>query len=191
MIIPGDIMSETFRVPFQHGTGLPVPSPSAPLDDGQKAHLCILAREAFEKVHGQPPSSQAELDAWRRAEQGRACGVTSLRAATQRDYKQIESRMLALKGNAKAAVRSAERAMTEGVRLAMFKLQEALAERGLHESYAASICRRQFKRSISEASERQVWCLVYTVRNRRKVVSSQPSASSQPTVETPLPVLTP
>lgn len=170
MIIPPDLMSPTFRVPYQHGTGKAVPEPGAPLDDGQKAHICILAREAFEHVHGRPPSSQAEFDHWRRAEQERACGVSSLRAATQAEYKSIEARFLKIKGEAKAASRAAARAATEPARLAMFKLRDALRERGLDESYAAAICRKQFKRSLSEASERQLWCLVYTVRNRRKPV---------------------
>jgi hypothetical protein len=168
MIIPHDIASDDFRVTYQHGTGRPVPSPSAPLDDGQKAHLCILARETFETVHGRPPHNLAEFNAWRYEQAVEACGVASLRVATQREYKLIEGRLLMLKGNAAAAQRAEERAATEPRRLAMFKLREALAERGLHESYAAAICGRQFKRPLAEATEKQLWCLVYTVRNRRK-----------------------
>ncbi|MCX6901709.1 MAG: hypothetical protein NT105_23770 [Verrucomicrobia bacterium] len=178
MIIPADIMSDDFRAVFRHGSGRPVPSPSAPLENGQKAHLCILAREAFEEVYGRPAASQGELDDWRHTQQMFACGYTSLRGATQREYKLIEGRFLMLKGNAAAARRAEERVATEPIRLAMFKLRESLRERGLHESYAAAICRRQFKCSLAEATERQVWCLVYTVRNRRKAVSSQPSAFS-------------
>ncbi|MCX6908124.1 MAG: sigma-70 family RNA polymerase sigma factor [Verrucomicrobia bacterium] len=189
MIIPSNIMSDDFRAVYQHRSGRPVPSPSAPLDNGQKAHLCILAREAFEHVHGRPASSEAEFNAWRYEQAAEECGVSSLCAATQREYKLVEARFLRLKGQARAAVRAHERAATEPTRLAMFKLREALRERGLAESYAEAICRRQFKRGLNEASARQLWCLVFTVRNRRKV--GQASCLSTPQSGTGVPSVQP
>ena len=44
--------------------------------------------------------------------------------------------------------------------------ERLFTEAGLPESYAAAICRRQYRCALSEASDKQVWCLVYTVRNR-------------------------
>ncbi len=184
MIIPADIASETYRVTFQHRTGRPVPSPAAPLDNGQKARLCILAREAFDTLVERGAMERgANFEAWRHEQQLEACGLSSLRAATQRHYALVVGHLKGLLGDVAAAARAIERAQTEPRRLAMFKLKEALGERDLPESYAAGICWRQFKRPLSEASDRQVWCLVYTVRSRRKPVTrtllSAPNDSGQ------------
>ena len=53
-------------------------------------------------------------------------------------------------------------------RVAMHKLTEALRAKELPLSYVAAICRAQFKCSLEEASAKQLWCLFFTVTNRKK-----------------------
>ena len=54
--------------------------------------------------------------------------------------------------------------------IALHKLTESCADRGLQMSYAEAICRRQYKCDLSEANAKQLWQLNFTVRNRRKAL---------------------
>ncbi len=147
----------------------------------QKAEIGALARQAWLAWPGREGflESNGELSAtecftaWRHWQQGLACGKQSLCACTSEgDYLRLRAHFLALGGDQMAATRALVRHASEPARIAFFKLREAIAERGLREEYAAAICRRQFRCSLAEASERQLWCLVYTVRNRRKAAMS-------------------
>ena len=146
------------------------PSPSTPLGNGQKARLCILARRAWEQlaaVSGQP--SAVSFDDWRREQQAAACGKRSLRLATQNDYLLIRARFLDLLGESGEAFEDLVRQQSEGRRLAWNKLETACKERGLALAYPDAICRTEYKCGLEDATEQQLWRLVYTVRNRRKV----------------------
>lgn len=150
----------------------------APLSNIQKARIGMLAREAWEAWSGRAEflaanddlSPSACFTAWRRVEQGKAIRKQSLRAATQEDYLHLRAHFLNIKGAGGRALKAKLRAAEEPRIVAFYKLKKALDERDLSESYAAAICRRQYRCSLSEASEKQLWNLFYTVRNRRKAV---------------------
>jgi hypothetical protein len=98
-------------------------------------------------------------------------GVQSLRLCTSEGhYLRLMAHFADLAGDGDSALRLLLRHGEEPRITAYFKLRQALAERGLDEGYAAVICRRQYKRELGHASEKQLWNLFYTVRNRRKAL---------------------
>lgn len=145
------------------------------LDNGQKAEIAMLARQAYEAWDGREAFERCNPNltatecfaAWRHVEQGKACGVQSLRACTQDEFLKLRAHFRALLGQDAAAVRDLLRHQEEPRIRARWKLQRALQERGLDESYAAAICRRQFKCALGDASEKQLWNLYFTITNRR------------------------
>jgi len=147
-----------------------------PLSILQKREIAQLARraydawserEAFEAINAEQ-SKTACFEAFRHVEQGKACGVQSLRACTQAHYGRLVAHFQAMGGNAAAATRTLVRDADNDRRIARYKLDHALQERGLREEYAAAICRRQYHCGLDGANARQLWSLVFTVRNRRK-----------------------
>lgn len=110
---------------------------------------------------------------WRREQQHRACGKSSLRAATQDDYLLIRAHWEAWDpATSGAAMRTLLRHDSDGRRRALHVLERNTRERGLHwPGYPEAICRRQFKCALMDASEKQTWSLVYTIRNRRKAAT--------------------
>lgn len=157
----------------------------------QKVHLARLARqaydawserEAFEECN--PTLSRTKcFEAWRHAETLKVTRHTqSLReCVSERDYLPLVAHFNHLLGNGDKALRTLLR-HAEGSRITVYyKLQQALAERGLDEAYAAAICRRQYKTELGDASEKQLWSLFYTVRNRRKLPKgAKPKAAPKP-----------
>lgn len=148
---------------------------SSPLSLIQKAKIGQLAaqawrvwegREAFLEANGEL-SQSACFAAWRHWQQGLACGRQSLRECTGDDYQLLRAHFLAIAGLEASAARAQERHISNPQRIAAYKLRQALAAAGLPEAYAGAICHRQYRCSLADASERQLWCLVYTVRNRR------------------------
>lgn len=148
----------------------------SPLSHEQKAQLCQLAREAydawpgraaFEECNGELSRSKC-FEAWRRVEQGKAVGIQSLTRCTQDHFLPLRAHFRAMLGNGGGALRDHLRAQEEPRIRARWKLQQALDERELNEAYAASICRRQFRCELGDASEKQLWALFFTVTNRRK-----------------------
>jgi hypothetical protein len=159
----------------QHGerrgerNGYPSRASSALLDKGQKAHLCILAREAFMVVHSREPRHQDELTAWRQAEQLAACGLGSLTAADQRHLASLEAHFLNLKGESGRAFQKLMAPELGKQRQALAVLERETLAAGLaFPAYPAAICRTQYKCTLEEASPKQLWRLVFTVKNRRK-----------------------
>jgi len=139
-----------------------------PLDNGQKARLCIMAREAFEKMHGRAPASAAELEAWRREQQQKACGLLSLTFADQKDYPALEAHFLDLLGESGKAFMRLLKPELKEQRQALAVLARDCRERGLNLGYPSAICRKQYKCTLEEASPKQIWRLVFTIRNRRQ-----------------------
>lgn len=113
-----------------------------------------------------------DLEEWRREEQFKACHRTHLRSCTQADWPLLCGHFLRVMGRLDEARRMETRALTGNLPVARRKLEEALREAGPAlgdaRAYAAAIARRQFKRGLDELTERQVWCLVFTVRNRAR-----------------------
>lgn len=133
-----------------------------PLTNGQKARICILAREAWEAE-----CRPGDFGDWRHEQQARACGHGSLLACAQADYLLLTAHFKNLLGRSGAAFRDLMRHGTEGKRLAVHKLRAACDQYGFaYPDYPAAICRRQYRCSIEDASERQAWNLFITVRSR-------------------------
>lgn len=133
-----------------------------PLSRLQKARLAILAREAFDHLNVQGMS----LADWRHEVALRVCGKR-ISEATQSDWADLNSELLDLAGRHEKAFAGQLRAVDNKRRVALHKLTTAIKERGLHVSYAESICLAQFKVPLAEATAKNLWCLFYTVTNRR------------------------
>lgn len=156
-----------------------------PLSNQQKGDIAKLARQAYDaweqrdefELANPTLSRTACFEAWRHVEQGKAVGVQSLRLCTsEKHYLRLMAHFAKLLGESARALLLLLRHGEEPRIRAYFKLRQALAERGLAEDYAAAICRRQYKRPLGEASEKQLWNLFYTVRNRRKPLPKAPRA---------------
>lgn len=151
---------------------------SSLLSNEQKASICIAAREAFENqktknseglpVSGFPAFESISFRDWRCAEQFKITGKESLTDCTQADYLPLLGHFQNLAGESGRAVKTYLRQDLQDKRVAMFKLREECGARGLELSYAAAICRRQYKCELDQANPRQLWNLVFTVRNRKE-----------------------
>jgi hypothetical protein len=142
----------------------------------QKREIVRLARQAWLRSPERIPllesnkglTKTAVEAAWRHVEQGKVMpGRQSLTQAIQRDYQPLRAHFLRLCGMEAAADAAVVRAATDGRRRALYLLRQALTERELPEAYAAAICRRQFRCELPEAAEKQIWNIIFTVRNRR------------------------
>lgn len=152
---------------------------------GQLAHAAWLVcpdREALLECNGEMSATAVEK-AWRHVEQGKAVGIQSLCECSQAHYGRLKAHFEQLGGRTAAAQRTAARDSDNDRRVARFKLDEALRERGLSTGYVVSICRRQNRCELDQATAKQLWRLVYTVRNRRK--PARPAAAAKPAGEVP------
>jgi hypothetical protein len=147
----------------------------APLSHLQKRDISIAARraydawperEAFEAINPEM-SRTACFDAWRRVEQGKAVGIQSLREMTQAHFNRVLAHFEQLAGDAAGAERRRARDQDNDRRIALHKLKGACQAADVGLSYAATICRSQYRCGLDEASTKQLWNLFYTVRNRR------------------------
>lgn len=143
---------------------------SAPLSNYQKRHLSQLARRALNHTRalarGRGEEFNVTEEDYRHEQVIEACGKHGLRCCSQDDYKAVEAHLLDKLGQHGPAFNAQVRAATEKRRVAEFKLDAELKAAGLHVNYANAICQRQFNCTIFDATERQLWNLVYTVRNR-------------------------
>ena len=157
------------------------------LDKGQLAKICILAGEAA-AVHG--VTGWREVDAWRKAQQLERFGLTSLTAATQDQYADLKAHFLALAGNAGEAYEAARHGLENKRRQAVWNLNKALRDTGLARAYVAAICRTQYRCPLEDASTKQLWALVYTIKARarakhKKDTTYEPAVGPQISSEIP------
>lgn len=136
-----------------------------PLSRKQKSMLCALARKAA-AASGAPETGEAHAE-WRRDVCVAACG-RRISEATQRNWNDLKAAFEMGAGRPEAAFETHFRGVDNPRRVAMFHLQQALGEKQLPAAYAEAIARRQYKRGLSELSARELWNLVYTIRNRKK-----------------------
>ena len=139
-----------------------------PLDNEQKARICILAREAFVRMHGRAPASEAELAAWRHEQQVKACRLGSLTHATQAQMPDLEAHFLDLKGESGQAFRKLMKRDTGNPHVARAVLRKNLATFGLAEGYAAVICRSKCKCELHEANATQLWKVIFQIRKNQQ-----------------------
>lgn len=135
-----------------------------PLSKTQKGRLSMLAATAYAAQGIGPADALAE---WRRDTAIRACGMR-ISEATQANWADLKSAFLDLAGKPEKSFACQMREGDNKRRIALHKLAAALAEKGLQPSYAQAICRNQFKVPLEEANAKQVWCLFFTIKNRRK-----------------------
>lgn len=138
----------------------------APLKNEQKATICILAREAYDKIGH---FSGDDYDTWRHDQQHTACGRSSLCAATQKDYRAIRGHFLALLGRKKAAFKDFVAAETGDAGFVLAKLRhECRNAQDVIEApmeYVTTIARSRFKSTdLSSLSAKQLWSLVFDIR---------------------------
>lgn len=113
-------------------------------------------------------SGTRRFDLWRRDQLERVCGARSFRDCGHDDYSLLMAHFHHLAGETDASARQFARATAEGRRRALFLLERECGRRGVDwPEYPGAICRRQYKCPLAEASERQLWRLLYTVRSRR------------------------
>jgi hypothetical protein len=154
----------------------------------QKRELARLAHQAWLRlperaalIAGNPELSASGMEtAWRHTEQGKAMGGVrqSLTVATQRDYLILRAHFQRLCGMEAAANKALAQAATDGARRALFLLRAALGRCGLSEAYASKICRTQYRCELGEATEKQLWSVIFTIKNRRKVAAKSPGGTS-------------
>lgn len=163
---------------------------SSPLTNDQKRQIGMLAHAAWQAcpereslLESNPELSASAVEAaWRHVEQGKACGIQSLRECSQDHYGRLKAHFLALGGQEQAAARTRVRDADNDRRIARWKLNQELQTRGLAAGYAASICRTQYRCSLDEATAQQLWRLIYTVRSRKKTA---PAPAPKPVGEVP------
>lgn len=151
----------------------------APLSSLQKMRICKLAEEAW-TAKGRPyftgddaPFSLSKHEAltlWRQEEQKAAVDHRHLTTCTQVEFPRLMSHFLRALGRAEEADRWEARGAMDPLRQAQVVLDRtinaAASDLGDAESYAAAIARRQFGRSLAELDRRQIWAIVFTLRNR-------------------------
>ncbi len=146
------------------------------LSKKQKAEICILARKAWDAGAGldwkgginEGVSNTALFRAWRREQQQSACGMASLTTCLQdADFPRLMAHFSTLAGEHDQAGYWLERLLEDGRNRTLHILKRECSRFDLAwPGYPGSICRRQYKCGLGAASEKQLWALVYTVRNR-------------------------
>jgi hypothetical protein len=149
------------------------PSVGGVLERNDKARICILARQAYDKAE-----TTQNFETWRHHEQFIAVtganplldrtSRLSLLDCNQRDVPKLIAHFQDLAGEPGHAVKTYLRESMKDQAVALHKLKEACEERGLELSYPGKICKQQYKCAIEDASPNQIWRLVFTIRNRKK-----------------------
>ena len=160
----------------------------APLNNRQKAAICILARRAFEHLaESGSLGDAAEPENWRHEQQYLAVGKTHLTDCRNADYLAIKARFQDLAGNPVAAFRTHLRAANEPRSWALIKLRKecAAAADVLPRAwdYAAGFLLNKRGLAIEDCSERDLWHAVFLIRRRavqlRKKARGQKSEISR------------
>jgi hypothetical protein len=156
------------------------------LSTAQIATLDRLVRQAWELDSARTRAKHAELqeregrvlthaqarDLWRRDQLERVCGagVRSFASLTQHDFLPVKAHLEALCRRKPRAAATLVKSQSDRWRRAWWLLEQACGERGLEfPAYPQSIFRKQSHgRALSEATEKQLFQLLYTVRNRRQ-----------------------
>ena len=136
-----------------------------PLSNEQKARLSLLAKRAARLQY--LPESGKEHDAWRQ-ERSLALAKVRISEARQRHWNDLHAVWQDLAGEPDKAFNTLMRADGNPRRVAKFKLDQELKARGLADKYAATICFSMFKVSLADASAKQLWKVLFTIRSHKK-----------------------
>lgn len=135
-----------------------------PLSNEQKTRLALLAKKAAMRQY--LPTSGPEHDAWRQ-ERSLALAKVRISEARQRHWNDLHAVWQDLAGESGKAFDILMRADGNPRRVAMYKLEQELKSRGLADNYAASICFSMFKVSLADASAKQLWKVLFTIRSHK------------------------
>lgn len=137
------------------------------LTSAQRQGLAQLARRAWAKARERGGAAE-DFDTWRHDQVQQVTGQPGLRALTQQHFRRVRGHFLYLVGNDVAALRDIVASETEGSRQTLFILARECQNAGLPLAYPTAIARNKFHNSnLDELTEKQLWMLIYTVRNRR------------------------
>ena len=149
------------------------------MSDGQKRELCMLARQAYDQARrsGAAPDpaddgmcATTAFNVWRRLRQQEACGIGSLKEATNQDYLTIKGFWLRQLGRTPQADKTEARRLGEKVTWAMDRLKRELAAASDvlpgGRQYIEGFLRNKRGVSLEEASVKQIWQAIYTLRRR-------------------------
>ena len=139
----------------------------SPLTREQKTRIILLAKDAFEKAGG--TRSGQDFTEWRYDQTAMACGRSSLRVATQRDFRAIRGHFYALLGRQRAAFRDFVKAETGDAGFVLAKLRHECKNAedviAAPMEYVTKISRSRFKTAdLSSLSAKQLWSLVFDIR---------------------------
>ena len=107
-----------------------------------------------------------DFDTWRHAQVLEACGKAGLRLAGNSDYNAIAARFESLAGEDGRALNRLMAAETEHRRQLETVLVRTLAAGGFGNTYAETIARSRFGRSVMDLDDGQLRQLVMTVKAR-------------------------
>lgn len=138
---------------------------TARLTSVQKQRLAMLSRQAF-AAQGRAVG-ETKFDLWRHEQAIKAVG-RRISEALQADFLPLKAHFLNLLGKPVAAMQAHMRHETEPQRVALWKLARECEAKGLPLSYATTICRHQNRCRLEDASAKQLWRLVFTIRNRKR-----------------------
>lgn len=153
---------------------------SKPLDNRAKWQLSDLAAKTYQHLSqaGQIPAGE-KLEAFRQRVSLEACG-RRISHATHGDRMLIQAAFLRLRGAVHQAARAVAKAATTPLDIARHKLWETVHQLNLTPAYAESICRRFYRCEVAELrSPKQVWTILYTVRNNANAAAGRGSASNR------------
>lgn len=145
---------------------------AAPLNKLDKWRLADIAANTYRtlKAAGQIQPGET-LEQFRRRVAIAACG-RRISQATLADKGPIQSAFLTLKGDTQAAARATAKALGTDVQIALNALRRNLRQRHLTTAYAESIAMRFFKRPVRDLSAKEIWNVIFTVRNNHKAVKA-------------------
>lgn len=97
----------------------------------------------------------------------KAAPPNSFKILSQTDYGFVLAHFVGMY-NFERGVEIFNKAKAQEYATVMALLEKSCRERGLdYPSYPNHVCKDQFRCEVEDASVNQLWCLVYTVRNRR------------------------
>jgi len=145
------------------------------LSKTQKRDLSKLATRAWRlenaKARGRgekPDTSTAAATAYRHEQVAKAVNKAGLTCCSQADFLPLIAHFEDILGNSGRALNAHMQSQTDSLRRVQWLLNSEIAKARLTTAYAAKICIDQNKCTLDNASEAQLWRLVYTIRNRRK-----------------------
>lgn len=141
---------------------------TGPLTSAQRQRLAHIARRAWTHARDRGHTHD-DPDTWRHGQVLQAVGLPGLRQLTQQHFRAVRGHFLQLLGHHRPALSDIIASAGEGHRQALFILTRECKARSLPLAYPAAIARTQFQNPhLNELTEKQLWCLIYTIRNRRK-----------------------